>query len=112
VTLRVSIPMVATWAVAFVVGAYLGYKIAEARDGSGLAGLSAIVGALLVVTILATLIVITVIAARQSGGRGRSTAWTMGLASLLLVAGLATGWSLKELGLASRPSVVREAQGP
>ena len=108
---RLSIAKVALWAVAAAVGAYLGYKIAEARDGSGLAGLSVIVGAVLVGTILAILIVIAVIAARQSGGRGRSTAWTMTLASLLLVAGLAIGWSIKASGLGDRPSVVREARG-
>jgi hypothetical protein len=108
---RVSIRNVAFWAVAFVVGAYLGYKIAEALELSGLAVLSAIVGVLLGAAILVSLAVIAVIAALQPGGRGRSTAWTVTLAGLLLVAGLVTGWSLKELGFGSRQSVVREAQG-
>lgn len=108
---RVSSPSLALWAVAVAVGAYLGYKIAEARAGSGLAILSVIVGAFIVAAILATLAVIAVIAARQSGGQGRSTALTLTLAGLLLVAGLGVGWSVKELGFGYRPSLVHEAQG-
>lgn len=102
----------AFWVAAFAVGAYLGYKIAEGLALSGLAVLSVIVGALLVAAILGTLVAIAVIAALQPDGRGRSTAGTMTLAGVLLVAGLGTGWLLKEFGLFGyRPSAFLEAPG-
>lgn len=108
----VSSPKLAFWAAAFAGGAYLGYKIAEGLALSGLAVLGVIAGALLVAAILVSLAVVAVIAALQPAGRGRSTAWAMILAGVLLVAGIGTGWLLKELGLFGyRPSVVLEAPG-
>lgn len=109
---RVSGPKLAFWGAATAAGAYLGYKIAEGLEMSGLAVLGVIVGALLVAAILVTLGVIAVIAARQPGGSGRSTAWAMTIAGVLLVASLGTGWLLNELGAFSyRGAMVLEAPG-
>jgi len=88
------------WTAAFALGAYLGYGIAYSQTLTGLGSLGGIFAGLIVGALLATLAVIAVVARLLSGARGRTVARAALGAGLLLVAGVAVGWSAtRVLGL-------------
>jgi len=102
----------AFWAVAFAVGAYLGYGIAWSLAQSTWGVLGALIAGVVTVSMLGILVLIAALAAVVSDGRGRPVARAMVVAAILLPAGVGIGWAMTPvLGIGYRAPVVLESGG-
>ena len=100
------------WAVAFAVGAYLGYGIAWSLAQSTWGVFGALIAGAVTVTMLGILLLIAALAAVVSDGRGRPVARAMVVAAILLAAGVGIGWAMTPvLGIGYRAPVVLESGG-
>jgi hypothetical protein len=108
----VSKAKLVAWAVALVVGIYLGGAVASGLNQGGLGSIVALVVALIVGAVLAVMAVVAAILALSRDESGHQAARSIFVAGILFVAGVVVGWAVAPLFRPEyRESVVLEAPG-
>ncbi len=108
----VSMPKLAAYVVALVVGVYLGGALASGLDQGGLGSIAALFVALLVGAVLAVLAVVAAILRLSRDESGHRAARSIFLAGIVFAGGVVVGWAVAPIFRPEyREAVVLRAPG-